>query len=184
MSTQLRFGLCIEPSDAFWVQIRETLMQRCKEATVEMVPIHSDGHPINPSPDEQQSIIEEIIAQELDVLIGWIFPEQLAQPLLDSGLPIIHLSETGIEHPLTASPLGLGAVAKELAEYLAERLNFEGHVVAIGGLMQQGFPDDGRTRLAGIQEAFRQYPRLQLTHIPTVWDQRASAQISTGLEQE
>src|SRR5579859_8253146 len=105
MSTQLRFGICIEPSDAFWVQIREEIFRRGKEEGLEILPIYSGGYPLNPSPDQQRSFFEELISQELDVLFGWTYPEQMAYPLLESGLAIVHLSETDIKHPLSVSPL-------------------------------------------------------------------------------
>jgi signal transduction histidine kinase/AraC-like DNA-binding protein len=183
MSSQLRIGWCMEPGDVFWVQVRETFYHRSKQMSVEIVPINSAGFPLDPSRDQQHSVLEEIISQELDVLVGWNFQEHMAYPLLDMGLPIVHLSESDIEHPLSVSPLGLQMVAQDLAHFLARKLNCEGHVVAIGGLMQSGFPDDGRTRLVGIQEAFQEYSRLRLTHIPTKWMDDASERVSAALEQ-
>src|SRR5258708_35752800 len=183
MSTQLRFGLCVEPTDAFWVEIREAVFRRGKEAALEIVPINSFGFTA-PSPDEQRSKIDEIASQELDVMLGWTFPEQMAYPLLSMGLPIVMLSETLIDHPLCVSPYGLQAIARQLTDYLAHKLNCEGHILAIGGLTQDGFPDDGRTRLLGIQEALRDYPRLHLTHIPSIWVyNQAYAQVRAALEQ-
>ncbi len=184
MSTQLRIGLCMAFGDAFWVEVREAFDRRSKQIPLQIVSITTANFPLDPSPDEQHSILEEIISQELDVIFGWNFPEQMAHPLLDMGLPIVHLSETNIDHPLSVSPLGLQAIARDLAHYLARKLDYSGHVLAIGGLCQSGLPDDGRTRVVGIQEAFRDYPRLRLTHIPTKWDHdTAYPQIVAGLLQ-
>src|SRR5262249_49131605 len=148
------------------------------QSYLEVVTVSNTNFPLPPTPEEQRSILEEIISQELDVLIGWSFPQHMAYPILDAGVPIVHLGETDIEHPLSVSARGLKEVACELAQYLAQKLNYEGHVVAVGGFRQGVFPDDGRTRLMGIQEVFRDYPRLRLTHIPTNWDaERATPQI-------
>jgi len=184
MSTQLRFGLCLEPTDAFWVEIREAVFRRGKEAALEIVPIKSFFFDPNPSTDEQRSVLDEIASQELDVMIGWHFPEHMAYPLLNMGIPIVMLTETLIDHPLCVSPYGLQAIARQLTDYLAHKLNCEGHIVAIGGWTLNGFPDDGRTRLIGIQEALREYPRLQLTHIPSTWiNNEAYVQVRAALEQ-
>src|SRR5262249_7559444 len=154
-----------------------------KQIALEIVPIGNDDFPHYPSPEEQRSILEEIMSQELDVLVGWTFPEQMAYPLLDAGLPIVHFGESDINHPLSVCPRGLKAVACEMAEFVARKLNYQGQVVAIGGLRQGNFADDGRTRVIGVQEVFRNYPDVRLTHIPTNWDhERASTQIRAGLE--
>jgi signal transduction histidine kinase/AraC-like DNA-binding protein len=173
----------MEPGDAFWVQVREAFYHRSKQLSVEIVSINSAGYPLDPTRAQQHSVLEEIISQELDVLVGWNFQEHMAYPLLDMGLPIVHLSESDIEHPLSVSPLGLQAVARELAHFLAQKLDYTGHVVAIGGLRQSGFPDDGRTRLVGIQETFQEFPQLCLTHIPTKWMDDAHERITAALEQ-
>ena len=70
--------------------------------------------------DEQNALFEDIISQELDVCLGWHLPEAMAHQVLDMGVPIVHLSETHIEHPLSVSPIGLRKVAEELAHYLAD----------------------------------------------------------------
>src|SRR5712692_1677896 len=114
MSTQLRFGLCLEPTDAFWVEIREAVFRRGKEAALEIVPIKSFFFDPNPSTDEQRSVLDEIASQELDVMIGWHFPEHMDYPLLNMGIPIVMLTETLIDHPLCVSPYGLQAIARQL----------------------------------------------------------------------
>src|SRR5215468_5268846 len=111
MLAHLRIGACMEPIDAFWVQVREAFYQRSKQIALEIVPIGNEDFPHYPSPEEQRSILEEIMSQELDVLVGWTFPEQMAYPLLDAGLPIVHFGESDINHPLSVCPRGLKAVA-------------------------------------------------------------------------
>ena len=117
MLTYLRIGFWLEPTDAFWVQIREAFYQRSKQLSIEIVPISSEDFPLDTSPEGQHSILEDIIALELDVLVGWYFPEQMAYPLLEAGLPIVHLGETDIEHSLSVSMRGLKEVAWKLAQF-------------------------------------------------------------------
>ena len=106
MSSQLRIGLWVEPTDAFWVEIREAFFHRSRQVSLDLVPITYPGFPFDPSPDEQHSILEQIMSQDLDVLIGWGFPEQMAYPYLNMGLPIVHMSETNIDHPLDSPDCG------------------------------------------------------------------------------
>src|SRR6185503_15342153 len=124
----------VEPTDAFWVQVVETIYQRCQKHPAELVSIYRNLSS-EANLDEQNALLEDIISQELDVCLGWHLPEAMAHQVLDMGVPIVHLSETHIEHPLSVSPLGLRKVAEELAHYLAGQINYEGDVIAIGGLL-------------------------------------------------
>ncbi|HIQ04288.1 MAG TPA: response regulator, partial [Anaerolineae bacterium] len=107
------------------------------------------------------------MAQELDALIGWNLSEDIACYILESGMPIIYLSETGVRHPRCVSPRGLYDVARILGEYVVERLTGQGNVLIVGGLIE-GI-DDGASRLAGFTDVLRNYPEIAWTHIPSAW---------------
>ena len=181
MPQQIRIGIGVEPTDAFWVQVVETIYQRCQKKPAEFVSIFRGLSP-EANLDEQNALLEDIISQELDVCLGWHLPEAMAYQVLDMGVPIVHLSETHIEHPLSVSPTGLRKVAEELAHYLAGRLSYEGDIIAIGGLLQKGLPDDGRSRIDGFQSSFACYPNIRFRHIPTHWEEdRARAEIREAI---
>jgi AraC-like DNA-binding protein/signal transduction histidine kinase len=102
--------------------------------------------------------------------------------VLEAGLPIVHLSETAICHPLAVSPLGLREAAYLAASHLAERLHGRGHVLVIGGMCQPGLPDDGRSRLAGIRAAFARYPEIEFTHAGSTWNASAEPMVRAALQ--
>lgn len=88
--------------------------------------------------EETTALYEELLAQDLDVVVGWGFPEGFARRVLASGVPIVHLNETETCHPLSVSPKGLYEIARLIGALLAEKLNGRGHVLAVGGLTMPG----------------------------------------------
>jgi AraC-like DNA-binding protein/signal transduction histidine kinase len=101
--------------------------------------------------------------------------------VLEAGLPIVHLSETAVCHPLAVSPIGLYDVAWLAADHLAARLQGHGHVLVVGGLCQPGLPDDGRSRLDGISAAFACYPAIRSTHVGTTWNASARPMVDAAV---
>jgi hypothetical protein len=101
-----RIGTQIWPNDPFWVQVQEAIQQGAQQHAVELVALVIDN-PDQPSDEELGRMVEELLAQDLDALIGWNLSKRLAQHILDSGLAIVDLTETDFRHPRLASPLGL-----------------------------------------------------------------------------
>jgi signal transduction histidine kinase/DNA-binding LacI/PurR family transcriptional regulator len=183
MSNQVRIGIGIGSGDVFWVQVNEAIYSRSMQHSVELIPIIRSNFSSALTSDERNALLEEIASQELDVVLGWSFPESLAYPVLDMGIPIVHLFETVVEHPLCVSPLGLQKIAEELAHYVAKSLNEKGNVLVIGGLLQNELPDDGRSRFRGVQKAFQGYPDICFHHLSTSWkDDDAYPQIYAALQ--
>ena len=61
-------------------------------------------------------------------------------------------------------------------------MNYEGDIIAIGGLLQEGLPDDGRSRIAGFKSSFASYPNIRFQHIPTHWEEdRARSEIREAI---
>lgn len=177
MTDDLRFGIGIGADDVFWVQVNEALYQRSRQLPVKLIPINQIEYFTAFTLNEQHALLEEIVSQELDVLLGWSFSESLAHTVLNMGVPIVHFFETAIEHPLSVSPLGLEKIAEQLAQYLANRLDFRGNVLVIGGLLRDELPDDGRSRIAGIRKVFQNYPNLTCHHFMTDWGPTAYTEI-------
>ncbi len=183
MSHIVRIGCQIGSYDPFWVQVREAIYQKSQQLNIILVPIEIADMPATLSTEEQASLVDEFLAEDLGALICWNLPENMIHRLLDFGLPIITLSESQIRHPLFASPRGLDQAAQIVGEYFAEKMKGRGQVLCVGGLMgMQG--EDGSTRLAGIRETLKKYPDFSLFHIPSLWRyDQAFPQIETAMSQ-
>ena len=103
MSHRLRIGSRIGSADPFWVQVREAVYQKAQQFAIDLVPIDI-GHSSRFSMEEHAELVDELLAQDLDALISTYLPDDLAYRILDFGLPIVHLTETDIRHPLFVSP--------------------------------------------------------------------------------
>jgi signal transduction histidine kinase/AraC-like DNA-binding protein/DNA-binding response OmpR family regulator len=174
----VRIGTQVWPDDPFWVQVQEAIWQRAQQLAVDLVAIVIEN--LNMRSDEELvSLVEEVLAQDLDALIGWNLSEPLTHRLLEMGLPIVHLSETALRHPRLVSPLGLYTIANDIGAYLVERLSRHGTVVSIGGA-----PGEEHGRLAGLRAALRPHPSLRLVHIPSRWRyEQAYPQIYEAMQQ-
>jgi signal transduction histidine kinase/AraC-like DNA-binding protein len=179
-----RIGLFYGPSiDPFWVQVLEAIYQKAHELGADLIAIDSDLPPW-PSGEEETALYEELLAQDLDVVIGWGFPEDLARQVLVSGVPIVHLNETDTRHPLCVSPKGLYEIARLIGALLVEKLHGRGNILAVGGLLMLGRDDDGKSRVAGFHDALGHYPDIRFKHIPTRWTyEEAYQQLDTVLRQ-
>jgi signal transduction histidine kinase/CheY-like chemotaxis protein len=178
MARTLRIGLSIHPDEPFWVQVREAAFLRAQQLGIDLIPIdrydyvqHDPGQPNDRplSSDQQTVLVEELLGQDFDALIGWEFPEHLAYRVLEAGLPIIHHIETTIRHPRSVARVGHYQGAQLLGRYIAEQLGGRGHVLLVGGLTLQGRPDDGRSRIAGFRDIFQTYPQISWQHLPSSW---------------
>src|SRR4029453_6548152 len=182
MSPIPRIGLFFGPSmDPFWVQVLEAIYQKAEDLGLDLIAIDSDLPPL-PSGEEETALYEELLAQDLDIVIGWGFTEDLARRVLTAGVPIVHLNETEIVHPLSVSPHGLYDIARLIGAFLAEKLHGQGYILAVGGLCLPGRDDDGHSRVAGFRNALAMYPAIRLQHIPTQWSyDEAYAQVYAAL---
>jgi signal transduction histidine kinase/ABC-type sugar transport system substrate-binding protein/AraC-like DNA-binding protein len=169
MSQAFRIGSQIGPYDPFWVQVREAVNQKARQLNIELIPIEIAGRPDSLTVEEQQGVVEELLAQELDALICWNFPERTIRQILAGGLPVIYLSESPIRHPLFISPQGMLEAGKMIGKYFADRLKGCGQVLCIGGLSEETDREDGRTRINGFCEALRPYPGISMRHLPSHW---------------
>lgn len=169
MSHSPRIGFNISPSEPYWVQVREAALQRAQELGLNLIPINTEDYPQILTDEDQMTLVEEILGQDLDAIAGWEFPHAPAYELLQAGLPIIHHAELSISHPLFVSPSGLYEAARLLGGYLAERLGGQGNVVIIGGVLEGAWGDDGSSRIEGLTRAFQEYPTIHLRYISCDW---------------
>src|SRR5690242_19744704 len=163
----LRIGSQIGSYDPFWVQVREAVYQKAQQLQVNLIPIEITEQAQMLSAEEQAGLVDELLAEDLRALICWNLPAEMIQRLLDFGLPVISLVQSGIRHPLFVSPRGLDQAACMAGEYFAGKLNGRGRVLAVGGLMDPEAEDDTATRLDGIRETLQKYPGISFFHIPS-----------------
>jgi signal transduction histidine kinase/AraC-like DNA-binding protein/ABC-type sugar transport system substrate-binding protein len=182
VSHRLRIGSRIGSADPFWVQVREAVYHKAQQLVIDLVPIDI-GHSSRFSKEEHAELVDELLAQDLDALISTYLPDDLAYRILDFGLPVIHLTEADVRHPLFVAPLGFFDIAHTVGAYLAERLQGRGHVLVIGGLLAD-HGEDGRSRLAGVYDSLAAFPDIRITHIPSAWRyERALDSITSAMQQ-
>jgi signal transduction histidine kinase/ABC-type sugar transport system substrate-binding protein/AraC-like DNA-binding protein len=169
MSQVFRIGSQIGPYDPFWVQVREAVNQKAQQLGLELIPIEIAGRPDALPAEEQIGVVEELLAQELDALICWSFPEGMIHQILAGGLPVIYLSETELRHALFVPPQALYEAGRMIGDYFAERLEGHGQVWCIGGLSEEPGREDGRTRINGFYDALRDFPGISISHTPSYW---------------
>jgi len=183
MAHTFRIGSQIGPADPFWVQVREAVYQKAQQLAINLIPIEIADRPETLSREEQASLVEELLAQELDALICWNLSNSLIYHILDCELPIIYLAERQLQHPLFVSPIGLYDTGQIVGAYFAEKLCGRGRVLCIGGLSEPGGEGAG-SRLAGIRDALQAYSDISLEHIPSFWRyEQAYPQIEAVMRQ-
>ncbi|MBN1976645.1 MAG: helix-turn-helix domain-containing protein [Anaerolineae bacterium] len=162
MSNVLRIGAAIDPNDPYWAQVREATHARAKELALDLISINLIPEPL--SQEEQMALMEELLALELDALIAWALPDDLALCVSQYSIPLVLLSETNVHRPLLVSPSGLDNVVQVGSHYLAEETAGRGNILIVGNLAQ-----------ANLQEsdAFHDYPNIAFTHVacPTFYEQ-------------
>lgn len=187
MSPTLRIGLNISSYDPFWVEVNEAIYQGAERLGITLIPLAATNLFLRRRPGKDAAaLVDEALAQNLDAIIGWDFPENLALRVLDAGVPLLcNGEEISFEHPLLAKRAkgGLYSAALLLGRYIVERLDGRGHVLVAGGLMHQKQTGDGRGRIRGLGEIFQSHAQLYWSHLPTYWDyETAFSQICAALE--
>lgn len=156
----LRIGSAIEPTDPFWIQVREATYERAQQLGLDLISISLMDYPSTPSEEEEATLLEELQALELDALIARSLPEELTSRLLQIGLPLILLRETEARHPLLVSSSGLYDVVRLGAGYLARRLAGRGSVLAIEAPLPVGWQGGGEGSTIEGLDPFGGYPHI------------------------
>lgn len=166
MTDSVRIGFALRPGDPFWVQVCEAVQQRAQELGITLVPINLPDTP--PAESVLLSTLEDLKARELGALITHVLPESSMRAVLNEGLPIVCSEDTTLIHPRLVSVHGLSQAAVMAAGYLVERLGGRGHVLVVGGRI-----DDSQTgilRIQGFHSVLARYPNMSCTDAGTVWD--------------
>ncbi len=167
MSYVVRIGSRIGTADPFWVQVRAAVEQRAHQIGAQLLDLDLDLATAH-TPVGREAALDALLAHNLHALIVAYCPETLAYEALDAGLPMIHLTETGVRHPRMTSPRGFYDIARMIGAFLIERLNGQGRVLVVGGMVA-GRGEDGRSRIAGIFDALRNFPAIQIEYVPSAW---------------
>lgn len=165
---EIRIGALLGPHDPFWVQVREAVYSAVQERGMTLVPLELFESPqilVNIDP---ASMVDELLAENLDAIISQEIPFQVVQQVLDQGVPVIYLSESERRHPLFVSLHGLYDAAWMVGEYIAEKLNGHGRALCVGGLLEPG-EDKGVSRIKGFCDALRKTPDIAVMHLPAYW---------------
>jgi hypothetical protein len=91
MSHTLRVGAAIDPTDLYWVQVREAALTRAQEISLDLVSLNLVDYPEKLSSEELMTLLEELLALELDALIAWALPEGLVYRIPQFGIPLVLL---------------------------------------------------------------------------------------------
>jgi hypothetical protein len=86
MSHTLRIGSAIDPVDPYWVQVRVAAYERAEQLPFDLISISLVEYPETLSQEKQMTLLEELLALELDALIAWSLPEELLSP----SIPYLH----------------------------------------------------------------------------------------------
>lgn len=164
MKDTIRVGSRVQPSDPFWVSVRETLRQRSQELGVVLVEVNLPLETV--TGEAQLSLLDDLLAQELDALISPRLPEALARRLVSMGLPLIYTDETEYTCSGVISPRGLDAAATTAAGFLLEQIE-GGTVVMIGG-EERHLPSTQR-RVQGFLQPVAACPHVRCIQVPTLW---------------
>ena len=164
----VRIGAFISPNDPFWVQVQEAAYQQIQQLGDQLISIEVADSPHSILALDPDSLVEELLAQELDALVCINLPEGAPHPLLERGLPLIYLGETGMRHPLLVSPRGLYEAAFMAGTFIAEKLGGRGRTIYVSGMLDSG-EEGGASRISGYTDALSRFPAISAFHVPAFW---------------
>ena len=165
MKETFRIGSRVQPTDPYWVLVRENMRQRVQEMGVFLVNVSLPLESV--TGEAQLSLLDDLLAQELDALITHRVPEALARRLTAAGLPLIFVDEMDYTGPGMTSPRGLGEAAVTAAQFLVDRINHQGTIAIIGG--EDRFLATVQCRITGFLQCVSSYPGIRCIHVPTMW---------------
>ena len=166
--SEIRVGTLLGPHDPFWVQVREAVYMAVQQRGMTLVPLELFESVQMLVNVDAADMADELLAENLDVLISMEIPFQVVQQMLDSGIPVIYLSESERKHPLYVSLRGLYDAAQMVGEYIAGKLGGHGKALCVGGLLEPG-EDKGISRIRGFMDSLRKYPDIAVMHYPAYW---------------
>jgi ABC-type sugar transport system substrate-binding protein len=164
-----RIGVEIGPYDPYWVEVREVVCQRVRDAGMELVRLEIADSNTTFTSMSSAALVDELLALKLDAFIVVNLPVNVSAKLLENGLPVISTSESRIKHKFFTCPGDLYEAAKMAGHYIVERINKHSTIVVAGGVMDVG-EDRGESRYKGFQDAIQGYPDISVHFAPCFWD--------------
>ena len=165
MKDTIRIGTRVQPTDPYWVSVRENMRRHAQETGVILVDVNLPFDTV--TGEAQLSLLDDLFAQELDALVSPRLPEALAQRLVGMGLPLIYTDETEYACGGVASPRGLDTAAATAARYLLAQIDERGVIVMIGG-EERHLPSTQR-RVQGFLDLVAARPQVRCIQAPTPW---------------
>lgn len=165
MKKTIRVGSRVQPTDPYWVLVRENLRQYSQELGIVLVSVNLPLQSV--TGEAQLSLLDDLLAQELDALITPRLPEALAHHLVLAGLPLIFTDEMEYTGPGLTSPRGLGEAATIAARFLLQAIDGSGTIVMIGG-EERHLPTVHR-RVHGFLQPVAACPQVRCIQVPTLW---------------
>lgn len=179
MPHRRRIGMQIGPGDPYWVQVRELIGQRAQTLSLNLVEVdiqHSAGFPL----DEQVEVVEDLLVQDLQALIGNALSPYLLTSLPDHGIPIIYLPETPLRHPGLTSHHGLYTAAHLLGQYVGARMAAHSSILLVNGHTGDDYHD---RRHAGFLAALPAAKHYVIHDVLCEWNDDARLPVAAYLRE-
>lgn len=163
-----RIGALIIPTDPFWIQTLEAVQHHCHKLGDELVPIQPavDNPSLYLIPVD--ALVENILAQDLDVLICTLSVQDVLIELLQSDLPVICLSELEMRHPRLTVMESLYPGGVIAGEYIGRKLNGQGMALCVSAGLER-MPVQGQSRAQGFMDGLAQYPQINVHQMEVYW---------------
>ena len=164
-----RIGLMIIPSDPFWIQIYQAIVKTNQRLCNELITLHPATMMDQLDTLKPEVIIDQVLAQGLDVLITTEVPSLILSGILERGLRVICLAEVvHVDHPMLTILADMHKGGYMAGEMIGQHLGGSGHAVIVTAAKMK-IQSIGQSRLAGFMDAMKQYPGIQVDHIPCFW---------------
>lgn len=142
----------------------------------------------NDDPSKQAADVQDLIAQGVDILLVSPATAEAMDPVIRrakrQGIPVVLVDRSVPTQDnfitfVTASDQALGRIS---AQWLAEKLNFEGQVVMLGGLAGAS---PAEARIQAAMEVFNQHPGIEVLETQyTSWSPANGKTIMSALIQK
>ncbi len=164
-----RIGLMIIPSDPYWILIYQTILKTNERIGDELIALHPATAIEQLDQYAPESIIDQVLAHDLDALITTEIPPDILTGLLNHGLPVLCLAEVVKQtHPRLTIFSELYEGGYLAGEYIARQLGGKGHAMVVSAAKMK-IISVGQSRLKGFMDALHGFPDILIDHIPCYW---------------
>ncbi len=159
----------IIPSDPYWIQVYQSIVKTNEQIGDELITLHPATTMEQLDQFVPESIVDQVLAHDLDALICTEIPSEILSGLLDKGLPVLCLAEVVKQsHPLLTILSEMDEGGFIAGEYIGQQLGGKGHVMIVTAAKLK-ILSVGQSRLKGFMAAMQRYPDIQVDHIPCFW---------------